>query len=279
MTNRGQLQKMAVRLAEPIEYRFNWVQGVDQVANSGILVNEYLGKQLSIQFTGKINCIGCNRSLKKTYQQGYCFQCTQKLAACDMCILKPENCHYAEGTCREPAWGLAHCFVPHIVYLANSSGIKVGITRETQVPTRWIDQGAAQALPIIRVKSRFQAGLIEVSIAKLISDKTDWRKMLLGGNGLLDLPSQRDKLFSELASNIQQIAGKFKFGDIEMLTAEKVVILNYPVLEYPTKIVTLDFTKTPLVKGTLLGIKGQYLMFDCGVINMRKFTGYEVEIN
>ena len=195
-----------------------------------------------------------------------------------MCILKPENCHFHLGTCREPEWGLAHCFIPHIVYLANSSGVKVGITRETQVPTRWIDQGAAQALPIFRLRSRYQAGLLEFEIAKHISDKTDWRKMLRGENGNEDLKAKRDHLFAELASKIQEIAGKFKFGEFEFLTAEKVKDISYPVLVFPQKISSLSFDKTPEISGILQGIKGQYLMFDHGVINLRKYTGYNLEI-
>jgi len=186
----GQLRKMSVELADPVQYTFV----LDDSSNSPI-VNEYLGKKLKLRFTGKISCIECGRKIKKSYQQGYCFPCTQKLAACDMCILKPEKCHYHEGTCREPEWGLQHCFQPHIVYLANSSGSKVGLTRETQVPIRWIDQGAVQAVPILRVQSRYQAGLLEVAFAKHVNDKTDWRKMLRGETGDADLRKQRDKLF------------------------------------------------------------------------------------
>jgi len=266
----GQLHKMSVQHADPIQYFFPLIEPLS--------VNQYLGKNLALSFTGKITCIACKRELKKNYQQGYCFPCTQKLASCDLCILKPEICHFAKGTCREPEWGLANCFIPHIVYLANSSGIKVGITRETQMPTRWIDQGAVQALPIFRTKSRYQAGLIEVEIAKFISDKTDWRKMLRGENEVQNLPAIRDQIFSQSSDIIQQISGNFKFGNIEFLTSEPLQDFIYPVLEYPQKITSLIFDKTPEISGILQGIKGQYLIFDHGVINIRNHTGYEVEI-
>jgi hypothetical protein len=266
----GQLHKMLTKHAEPIEYFFPFQEPVS--------VNQYLGRNLSLKFNGKISCIACKRDLKKNYQQGYCFPCTQKLASCDLCILKPERCHFHKGTCREPAWGLANCFIPHIVYLANSSGIKVGITRETQIPTRWIDQGAVQALPIFRLQSRYQAGLLEVELAKQISDKTDWRKMLRGENSNADLASTRDYLFSQLSETIQASAANFKFGDIEILTNEKIIDFKYPVLEYPQKINSLNFDKTPEISGRLQGIKGQYLIFEHGVINIRNFTGYEVDI-
>ncbi len=274
---KGQLYKMAVRHSDPIEYSFVLKQD-DKLLDELPLVNSYLGKQLSLEFTGKINCIACNRAISKTFNQGYCFPCMQTLAACDMCVLKPHLCHFDRGTCREPEWGMAHCFVPHILYLANSSGVKVGLTRETQVPTRWMDQGAVQSLAIMRVQSRYQAGLLEHAFAHTISDKTDWRKMLRGANGREDLVAVRNDLFITHASKIQEIASKFNFGDIEMLLDQEVQNFNYPVLEYPSKIHSLSFEKTPKITGTLVGIKGQYLMFDTGVINMRKYTGYHVAV-
>lgn len=273
----GQLYKMSAKAGDPVEYSFS-LHDKDGKALAPISVNACLGKNLSLSFDGAINCIACNRAIKKTYNQGYCFPCMQKLAACDMCILKPELCHFHLGTCREPEWGIANCFIPHIIYLANSSGLKVGITRETQVPTRWIDQGAVQALPILRVQSRFQAGLLEVAVAKLISDKTDWRKMLSSKSPEINLAEERDKIFASIASQIQQISGKFKFGDIEMLTSEKPYEFHYPVLAYNEKITALNLDKTPNFSGVLQGIKGQYLIFKDGVLNLRKYTGYQITI-
>lgn len=278
MTNiTGHLHKMQVQNNKPVEYSFN-LHGTDGSKLPAVSVNSYLGKSLTIEFTGKINCIACNRAIKKTYNQGYCFPCAQKIAAADLCILKPEICHFDKGTCREPEWGKSQCFTSHIVYLANSSGLKVGLTRETQLPTRWIDQGATQALPILRVKSRHQAGLIEVAIANIIADKTDWRKMLLNNNVAVDLKTQRDNIFGEIALEFQKIAGQFKFGDIEILTSESITEIEYPILTSPKKISSLNADKTPLISGVLNGIKGQYLIFDTGVINIRKYTGYEVKI-
>ena len=247
------------------------------LSNEQILLNDHLGQEVSLIHSGKIHCIACDKLIKKSYQQGYCFPCTQKLAECDICILKPELCHYHKGTCREPIWGKTHCLVPHIVYLANSAAVKVGITRESQIPTRWLDQGAIQALPIIRTQTRFQAGLIEVAFAKSVPDKTNWRKMLQGEVASAALDAVRDELFGKHSKQLQEIATKFNFGDIELLTAEPLVDISYPVLEYPKQIIALSFDKTPEIAGTLLGIKGQYLIFNNGVINIRNFAGYEVE--
>lgn len=274
---KGLLQKMAVRHAAPVDYSFALLDN-GTVLKDLPPVNNYLGQELHLHFTGKIHCITCNTKVRKTYQQGMCFPCTQRLACADICIIKPEKCHFEQGTCREPEWALSHCFIPHIVYLANSSGLKVGVTRETQLPTRWIDQGATQALAILRVKSRLQAGLLEVAISKIINDKTNWRKMLSGESAQEDLAKHRDRIFFELSAEIQSIAGKFEFGDIEMLTNKTVHNFTYPILQYPAKITTQDFDKQPSIGGVLHGIKGQYLLFDRGVINMRKFTGYEIEL-
>jgi hypothetical protein len=201
------------------------------------------------------------------------------LAACDLCIMKPETCHYAAGTCREPSWGEAFCFQPHVVYLANSSGIKVGITRYSQIPTRWLDQGATQALPIFYVVSRYASGLIEVELAKHISDKTNWQQMLKSHASTIDLVAQRDNLISLCAEALKRITDPLGVNAVTFLADEKPVDITFPVIEYPKKIKSLCFVKTPEITGTLLGIKGQYLLLDSGVINIRKYTGFELEFS
>ncbi|GAM64850.1 hypothetical protein JCM19232_3143 [Vibrio ishigakensis] len=234
-----------------------------------------IGQTLTLSYSGNIHCQACGRKTKKSYSQGYCYPCMSKLAQCDMCIMKPETCHYDKGTCREPKWGEDNCFVPHYVYLANTTAIKVGITRHTQLPTRWIDQGANQALPIFKVASRLQSGLIETALAEFISDKTNWRNMLKGKADDMDLKQRAEELIPKIEQRLSEL--KLTYGEdaIERLE-ESVTEIDYPVTEYPTKITSLNFDKTPEITGTLLGIKGQYLYFDIGVINMRKFTSYEI---
>jgi hypothetical protein len=267
----GSLQKMTSVLAEPVQYRL-------PVGEQEIALNPLLGRPLSLHFSGQIFCVHCAKKTQKSFNQGYCYPCFIKLAQCDMCIMKPETCHYAAGTCREPNWGEEFCFQPHIVYLANSSGIKVGITRQSQTPTRWIDQGAVQALPIFKVASRHQSGLIEVTLAQHVSDKTSWQKMLKNNTIPLDLPVIRDQLLKECAEQLQGIAARFPESPPQRLTDVEPLTLDYPVLQYPSKVKSFNFDKEPLVSGVLEGIKGQYLLFDTGVINIRKFAGYEVEV-
>ena len=201
----------------------------------------------------------------------------KKLASCDMCIMKPETCHYDQGTCREPEWGERNCMVDHFVYLSNTSSLKVGITRHTQIPTRWIDQGATQGMPIFKVATRYISGLIEVEIAKHVADKTNWRNLLKGDAEPLALQEQFATILPLVEDKIIEIRQRFGEDSIQIINAE-LTSLSYPVEKHPVKIVSHNFDKSPEVTGKLQGIKGQYLIFDTGVINIRKFTSYEVEV-
>jgi len=243
-----------------------------------IPLNEVIGKTLSIRYRGEIHCCHCGRKSNKSFNQGFCYPCFTRLAQCDSCIMSPEKCHYYEGTCREPGWGESHCMVDHIVYLANSSGVKVGITRESQTPTRWIDQGATQALPIMRVKTRQQSGLVEDVLREHVKDRTDWRAMLKGDAEPVDLAAFRDTLFDRCEQNLEELEQRFGLQALQRLENAEVVSFQYPVIEYPKKVSSFNMDKNPLVEGTLLGIKGQYLIFDKGVINVRKYTSYAVDV-
>lgn len=238
-------------------------------------LNEQIGQVLTLQFTGNIFCAACGRKTAKSYHQGHCYPCSQRLASCDLCIVKPERCHFHLGTCREPDWGLQNCFSPHIIYLANTSGLKVGITRESQFPTRWIDQGAIQALPIFKVVSRYQSGLIESTLAKYVADKTNWRTLLKEDAKKIDLVSAAKTLLLKANLELNEITKTFK-ESCEILSA-KPVSIKYPVNQYLKTIKSLAPEKQPTISGTLLGIKGQYLIFDSGVINIRKHIGYEIK--
>ncbi len=241
-------------------------------------MNEHIGQIIKLSYKGEIHCVACGRKTTKSFGQGHCFPCFRSLASCDMCIMRPETCHYAAGTCRQPEWGDSHCFRPHFVYLANSSGIKVGITRETQIPTRWMDQGAGQALPIFQVANRLQSGLLEVVLKQHVSDRTDWRKMLKADAEPLDMKAIRDELNEKCATEITSI--KHQHGEAAIqLVDQQVVNIKYPVAEYPEKVKSLNFDKQADIEGTLMGIKGQYLILDIGVLNIRKFSGYNIQVD
>ena len=265
----GSVRKMRVQLDQPVTYV--WQAGSEEAS-----VNSWLGKRLSIEFEGLINCVHCDRVTKKSFNQGYCYPCFQRLAQCDSCIVKPEKCHFSAGTCREPEWGESHCNIDHVVYLANTSGVKVGITRGTQVPTRWIDQGATQARPIARVSTRYQSGLLEVLLAQHVADKTAWQTMLKGNGADVDLEAHQQELAKLCADGIAGLQDSHGIQAIQWLDASDTVAIDYPVLEWPVKVSSHNLDKTPRIEGTLLGIKGQYLMLDTGVINIRKYGGYNL---
>jgi len=233
-------------------------------------MNDLIGEKVHLEFSGQIRCANCGVATKKSYSQGYCFPCCRKLAKCDLCIMKPETCHHHLGTCREPQWGLDNCFTPHVIYLANSTGIKVGITHKQNIPSRWIDQGAISALPILEVDTRLKSGLIEVALKEFVSDKTNWRKMLKNEVEEIDLKQVRD----ELLPKVQLLMNELGANTI----IDQPLEIDYPVIEYPTKVTSMSFDKTPVITGILKGIKGQYLIFDCGVINVRKFSSYDITI-
>ena len=264
----GHLQKMVTTLESPVQYQL-------PLDDERIPLNDYIGKHINLHFLGEIHCVECGRKTKKNYNQGFCYPCFQSLAKCDMCIMKPETCHYHEGTCRQPEWGEEFCFQEHYVYLANSSGIKVGITRGTQIPTRWIDQGASEALPIFKVTNRLLSGKIEMAIKNHVSDRTDWRKMLKGSADHVDLVAKRDELIAASEKELKKIEKEFGQAEIELLDAKQIQI-DFPVETYPEKVKSLNFDKTPEIEGVLQGIKGQYLILDIGVLNIRKFGGYEI---
>jgi Protein of unknown function (DUF2797) len=239
-------------------------------------LNALLGKKVQFEFTGKIACQGCGKPIKKVFQAGYCFLCSTRLACCDLCIVRPERCHFHLGTCREPAWGEAHCMQDHFVYLANTSGLKVGMTRAKNIPTRWLDQGAVQALPVLRASTRRLAGYLEVALAKHIPDKTDWRKMLKGPGETRNLIEDGVAIRQQTEAQLCSIADQ-GLGTFEWMTEKAVRAFEYPVLSYPQTITSLSLDKTPHIEGDLLGIKGQYVMLSGGVLNLGKFEGYEVK--
>ena len=257
------LKKMLTKLEDKAQYHL--VDG-----DFSLHVNELLEKKIKFTFSGEIKCIASGEKTKKSYGQGYSYKSFISLAQCDTCMVRPELCHYHLGTCREPKWGEDHCFVPHVIYLSNTGHTKVGITREYNVPHRWIDQGATQALAILRVKDRKTSGLIEVEMARVMSDRTHWTKMLSGEPEEMDLYARREELFDEFG----EIIDDFEAEDLN----DDEVKINYPVLEYPKKVKALSLDKTPMVEGTLLGIKGQYLILDTGVFNVRKHQGYMVDL-
>lgn len=266
----GRLVKMPADPGHPVGYTL-------KVGDTRLPLNDLIGHSLQIDFGGEIRCIHCDRKTGKSFSQGYCYPCFRRLAACDTCIMSPEKCHYHLGTCREPEWGETHCMTGHVVYLANSSGLKVGITRASQVPTRWIDQGAVAAIPMLRAATRQLAGFAEVACKAHVADRTNWRAMLKGAAPALDLAAEREQLLALIRPQLEQLR-RDHGADALVESDDSETALSYPVSVWPAKVTSLNLDKTPSVQGVLQGIKGQYLILDTGVINIRKYTAYQVRL-
>ncbi len=260
----GPIRKMTTKVEEEVRYSL-------PIGDESIEMNPLLGQEIRILYSGEIRCIACGRRTKKSFSQGHCFVCLRKLASCDTCIIRPEECHYEQGTCREPQWGETHCLIPHTVYLSNTGALKVGITRGGNEPIRWVDQGATQAIAIRTVPNRLASGQVEVAFKGHVSDRTNWRVMLSGVPDEIDLGAERDRLFDEL----QDVLGLLPGAEVKVPP----MTIRYPVLQYPEKVRSLNLDKAPIVQGVLQGIKGQYLLLDTGVINMRKYAGYVLEFS
>lgn len=269
----GRLRKLEVQATNPVSYALKLADGA---GGAQLLeLNQFLGRQVSISFSGNIFCIHCERATKKSFAQGYCYPCFRKLPQCDTCIVKPETCHYHLGTCRDPSWGEEHCLQPHVVYLANTTGLKVGITRVKNTPTRWIDQGAVAAVPLMEVPNRLASGQVETTFAQSIKDKTAWQRMLKNELEEINLTAEAQQALAQYQPELDLLELNEQFKSLDTQAIQE---FNYPVLNYPTKVKALNLDKTPQVEGVLEGIKGQYLLLNTGVLNLRKFAGYEISV-
>lgn len=259
------LRKLITSNGDPIQYKLYTDDGL-------LLLNDFIGKKLKIEFTGNIYCKSCGKPTKKSYFQGFCYPCFKNAPEASPCIIKPELCRAHLGEGRHIEWEQKYHNQPHVVYLAISSSVKVGVTSESNIPTRWIDQGASSAVIIAHTPNRYIAGVIEVELKNQFTDRTHWQKMLR--NDVLQLADFQD------AFNLVQKSLSDEFQEYLYLADKNTFIGRFPVLQYPRKIVSFNPEKTPCIEGVLTGIKGQYLMFDSkNVINIRKFEGYEVLIS
>lgn len=261
MQYQGVLKKMESEMGEPIQYYMLF-------ENDFLNVNQVLDKHLQINFI-KYQCLRCGEDLP-IFRQGFCRNCFFETPQAGDWIMRPElSKAHLDKEDRDLEYEKKVQLQPHVVYLANSSSVKVGVTRKSQVPTRWIDQGAHEAILIIEVPNRYLAGITEVALKEHVSDKTNWRKMLTNDVDDEDLLVWRDKLKPYIpAETLEYFLDKG--GEIHM---------DFPVLQYPEKVKSLNLTKTPTYQGKLKGIKGQYLIFeDNTVFNVRSNEGFYVSL-
>jgi hypothetical protein len=259
----GNISKMRSEYGQPVHYFL-------PVGDQEIAMNGLIGRSIRLRFTGQINCIACGKKTKTSFSQGFCYSCLQTSPEASETVTRPELSKAHLGIARDMDWSREHDLIEHVVYLALSSDLKVGVTRHHQVPTRWIDQGASFAIELCRTPNRHIAGVIEVWLKKHFTDKTNWRAMLQNQIATnIDLLEEKKNALQLLTPELQKYySGNHKIWEIE-----------YPVQRYPEKITSITFDKTPEIAGILTGIKGQYLIFgDGSVLNIRKHNGYWVEV-
>lgn len=263
ITYQGHLRKMSTEFEHPVQYFI-------QLQDDKIRMNDLIGQTVKIEFQGQINCIKCGRLTKKSFAQGFCYPCFMNAPENSECIIRPELCEAHLGKGRDPEWEERNHNQPHVVYVALSSGIKVGVTRETQVPYRWIDQGASKAIVLAETENRYQAGMIEVDLKQYVSDKTPWQRMLKNEVAHdIDLLASKDLLLDKLDESWHFLVSE----------NDDITEIEYPHIRFPQKVKSHNLDKVPTLEGKLEAIKGQYLIFEGGtVINIRKYGGYLVNL-
>ncbi len=259
----GNILKMLSKHEEPVQYALPI--GADIVD-----MNSLIGKHLKLEYKGVINCVSCGQKTKKSFAQGYCYKCFISVPETSKCILHPELCEAHLGKARDMQWAEKHCLSDHYVYLAISSGLKVGVTRSTQIPTRWIDQGAWKAIKLAITPNRYLAGKIEVELKNYFNDKTNWQRMLKNDiDTSINLEDAKQQAWEYLDEELQEY----------VIDDDEITEIKYPVDTYPTKVKSINFDKQAQIDKILTGIKGQYLIFDNSfVLNIRRHSGYFISL-
>jgi len=260
MQIQGDIIKMRAEYAFPVQYFLSF-------KDDEIPLNQFLGKSIRMEYNKVIHCLGCGAVTVKSFAQGYCYKCLISRPETEDCVLNPEKCTAHLGIARDMEYAHKHCLKDHFVYLAVSSDLKVGVTRASQIPTRWIDQGAKRAIKLAQLPYRALAGEMEVELKQYYKDKTSWQKMLKGEFSQINLVEAKQQAYVHLSEEL----ATYVIDDDEIMEIE------YPLLSVPKKISSVTFDKEPVITGTLTGIKGQYLILDNErVLNMRKHGGYEI---
>ncbi len=261
MEYQGVLKKMPTENGDEIQYYLD-------MKTDFLNMNQLLNREITMRFV-TYECLNCHLE-KEIYRQGFCKSCFFETPNAGEWIMRPELSTAHLGIAdRDLEYEKSVQLQPHIVYLANSSNVKVGVTRKAQVPTRWIDQGAHEAIEIVEVPNRYLAGITEVALKEHVADKTNWRKMLKNDIEDENLVDWRQKLRSYIPEEVQEYF-------IENNTETQ---LNFPVKQYPEKPKSLNILKEGSYSGKLVGIKGQYLIFEDNIVfNVRANEGLVIGI-
>lgn len=263
MVVEGNILKMRTELFAPVNYYL-------PAGNTEVYMNSLIGSRLKLTWSGRINCISCGKKTKRSFSQGFCFKCFQTVPEAGESVIRPALSKSHLGIARDMEWAEKQDLTAHVVYLAVASELKVGVTRQTSLPQRWIDQGAAFAIQLAVTPNRHIAGVIELFLSKFITDRTNWKSMLTSrGNADIHLVGEKKRIAGLLPAELKKY----------YCESDEILNIEYPLEQYPERVVGLTFDKQPVIEGMLRGIKGQYLVFDDNtVLNIRKHNGYYISL-
>jgi hypothetical protein len=266
----GNLRKMDTELVDSVPH---YTLGLRDILEPTELIemNAFIGKTIHIEYEGYFNSVISGEKMNKAFGEGLTYQEFMESPQASPSIMRPELSQIHEGIAlRDYEWEVRNHLQPHVVYISLTSNYKVGVTRDSNMPYRWIDQGATQAIVLAEVPYRQLAGLIEVSLKEHISDKTAWQKML---KGIIEetktITEVRDEMAQLVPSELQHY----------LVTTPDITSINYPVEHYPEKVKSLKLEKVKAIESKLVGIKGQYLIFEDGVMNVRSHAGCRVTVS
>lgn len=262
----GNIRKMRTEHNEEISYKL-------PIGDDLVDMNELIGSDIELKYEGLINCKRCGRKTNKSFSQGFCYPCFLNAPENSPCIIHPELCEGHLGKGRDIEWEEKYHVVPHIVYIALTSVVKVGVTKHSQIPTRFIDQGAKQVLIVAETPYRQLAGQIEVFLKDYYADKTNWRNMLKDIVTDADLAEEKENIENLIYDGMGELYTEYITDELTPM------VFNYPVLQYPKTVKSIGFDKMPHIQSKLKGIRGQYLYFENNqVLNVRKHEGYFVQL-
>jgi hypothetical protein len=266
----GNLRKMRTQLEDVVQYTLPLRDNLEP--GTMVPMNDLLGEVIKLEYLGHYNSVLSGKKMNKPFGEGMTYNEFMESPQASPSIIRPELSRIHEGIAlRDFEWEMEHHMQPHIVYLSLTNGVKVGVTRDTQIPTRWIDQGAVQAIILAETPFRGAAGWIEVALKDYVADKTNWQRMLKNEvKQGVDLVASKDELVAHLNEELKQY-----ISDNNEITT-----IAYPVHQYPSKVKSMKLDKVPIIEKKLVGIKGQYLMFDDEtVINIRSHSGCRVRFS
>ena len=257
----GVFKKMISIHDDPVRYILDFEDDL-------LFLNQSIGKNFKIYKTGYC-CLSCNDNIE-IFANGFCKKCFFESPMSGDWVMKPELSKAHLGVeDRNIDYEKKIQLQSHIVYLSKTSGIKVGVTRSNNMTSRWIDQGAVEAIQLIEVPNRYLAGVAEVKLKDKFSDKTNWRKMLTSNIDESDIISDKKIAFEALGSDFEKY---FKINS-------QLIKFNYQIQQPVESVKSVSLKKSNDVEGKLIGVKGQYLIFeDSTVFNVRSNEGLVVGI-